>query len=63
MDTELLKNIFAIVGAVITCASVIVKITPSQKDDAVLSKVIKIFDWLSVFNPNGKVVVSKDDVK
>ncbi len=43
---------FQVVGALVTCASVIVKITPSQKDDAVLAKVIKFLDHFSVFNPN-----------
>lgn len=41
-------NIFAIVGAVVTCASVIVKITPSTRDDAMLAKIVKLLDWVSV---------------
>ena len=63
MNTELITNIFAIIGAVITAASVIVKITPTQKDDAILAKVIKVFDMLSVFNPNGTAVVKKEDAE
>ena len=48
---------FEVFGAAVAFASVIVKITPSQKDDAFLAKVIKICDQLSIFNPNGKKVV------
>ena len=50
------KDILAIIGAVVTATSLIVKITPSQKDDAVLAKVIKILAALSLFNPDGKMV-------
>ncbi len=39
------------IGAVVTCATVIVKLTPSQEDDALLAKVIKFLDYFSVVNP------------
>ena len=45
-------------GVIVAAASIIVKATPSQKDDAILAKVVAIFDQLSIFNPNGKKVVS-----
>lgn len=48
-----IADIFAIIGGIVTIASVIVKITPSQKDDSVLEFIIKILDVFSVFNPNG----------
>ena len=44
-------NIMAVIGAAVTFATVIVKITPSQKDDAVLAKIVKILDWFSTVNP------------
>ncbi len=44
--------IFQAIGALVVCASTIVKLTPSLKDDAVLAKVIKFLDHFSVFNPN-----------
>lgn len=50
------KDILAIIGAVVTAASLIVKITPTQKDDAFLAKVIKVLAALSLFNPDGKMV-------
>ncbi len=49
---------FEVFGAAVAFASVIVKITPSQKDDAFLAKAIKVFDQLSIFNPNGKKVIN-----
>ncbi len=52
-------DILAAVGAVVTAASVIVKLTPSQADDAVLAKVIKVLDYVSVFNPKGSIVVTQ----
>ena len=39
-----------IFGAAVALASAIVKITPTKKDDAFMSKVVKILDWLSVVN-------------
>lgn len=50
-------------GVIVAAASIIVKATPSQKDDAILAKVVAIFDQLSIFNPNGKKVVSVTDRK
>lgn len=50
------EDILAIIGAVVTAASLIVKITPTQKDDAFLAKVIKVLAALSLFNPDGKMV-------
>ena len=53
-DIETLKACFETVmfwfGTIVAAASVIVKATPTQKDDAVLAKVVKVLDWLSVFN-------------
>jgi len=38
--TENFTNIMAIVGAVIVLARIIVKITPTPKDDSILEKVV-----------------------
>lgn len=54
--TEHWKDILAIIGGVVTTASIIVKLTPTQKDDNVLAKIIKILAALSLFNPDGKMV-------
>ncbi len=37
-------------GTLVAAASVIVKATPSQKDDAVLAKIVKILDCVSIVN-------------
>lgn len=50
------KDVLAIIGGVVTVASIIVKLTPTQKDDAFLAKVIKVLAALSLFNPDGKLV-------
>lgn len=50
------KDILAIIGGVVTMASIIVKLTPTQKDDNVLAKVIKILAALGLFNPDGSIV-------
>lgn len=37
-------------GTVVAAASVIIKATPTQKDDAVLAKIIKVLDLVSIVN-------------
>lgn len=39
-----------IFGAAVALASLIVKLTPSTKDDQILAKVVKVLDLLSIFN-------------
>ena len=53
------KDILAIIGGVVTVASLIVKLTPTQKDDTVLAKIIKILSALGLFNPDGSMVGKK----
>ena len=54
IDFETLKAGFEQVmfwfGTIVAAASVIVKATPTQKDDAILAKVVKVLDCLSVVN-------------
>lgn len=54
IDFETLKAGFEQVmfwfGTIVAAASVIVKATPTQKDDAILAKVVKVLDFLSVVN-------------
>ncbi len=42
------QDVLAIIGAVVTVASLIVKLTPSQKDDAALAYVVRLLDHFSV---------------
>lgn len=43
-------SVFAIIGGVVSVASIIVKLTPTTKDDSVLEKVINFLDYFSVVN-------------
>jgi hypothetical protein len=43
-------NITAIIGGTVTLASLIVKLTPSTTDDAVLDKIISVLNALAL-NP------------
>ena len=36
------ETVFAWVGGIVSCASIIVKLTPTTKDDSVLEKVINL---------------------
>jgi len=42
------QDILAIVGAVVTAATVIVGITPTTKDDEILGKIVRLLDFVSV---------------
>lgn len=48
-----------ILAAAITLATLIVKATPTQKDDAFLAKVIKVLSVLSLCNPDGSFIGKK----
>lgn len=43
-------SVFTVIGYVVSAASIIVKLTPTTKDDSVLEKVINVLDYFSVFN-------------
>lgn len=53
------QDVFAIIGGVVSVATIIVKLTPTQKDDAILAKIVKVLDCFSIVNPNGTEVVKK----
>lgn len=55
------QEILAWIGGVVTAASIIVKLTPTQKDDNVLAKIIKVLAALSLFNPDGSLVGKKEE--
>ncbi len=50
------QDILAVMGGTVGVATVIVKLTPTQKDDAVLAKVISVLAALSLVNPDGSFV-------
>lgn len=47
---EHIDDVFAWIGGIVTCASIIVKLTPSTKDDAIVDRIIKVLDYASVVN-------------
>lgn len=48
------QDILAIIGGVVSVASVVVKLTPTQKDDTVLDKIISVLVYFSIYNKDGK---------
>lgn len=54
------KDILAIIGAAVTLATLITAITPTQKDDAILAKIIKILSAIGLLNPD-KSFIGKAD--
>ena len=42
------EDIVAVIGGVVTTASIIVKLTPTPKDDAVLANVVKLLGLLAL---------------
>lgn len=54
---EYANQALAVIGAIVTAATIIVKITPSQEDDKILAKIITFLDFFSVVNPNGTRVL------
>lgn len=51
---EHVDMVLAWIGGIVSCASIIVKLTPTPKDDTVLEKVILILEKFSVFNSKRK---------
>ena len=47
---HLYKNILAVIGGVVSTARIIVKITPTTKDDDILDKVINVLVKFSIIN-------------
>ena len=47
------KEIAAIFGTAVALASAIVKLTPTQKDDNILARIIKVLVVLSLYNEDG----------
>ena len=61
------KDVLAVIGAAVTLATLIVALTPTQKDDAVLAKIIKILSAIGLLNPDksfiGKAPEEKEGEK
>jgi Na+-transporting NADH:ubiquinone oxidoreductase subunit NqrC len=55
------KDILAIIGAAVSLATLIVSITPTQKDDALLAKIIKILAAIGLLNPDKSFIGTKKE--
>lgn len=50
-----IKDILAIIGALVSLATLIVKLTPTTKDDSALDRIVKVLVMLSLVNRDGSV--------
>lgn len=53
---EHIKDVLEVIGAVVSLATLIVALTPTQKDDAILAKVIKFLSVFGLLNPDKSFV-------
>lgn len=51
--TQHYDEVLQMIGAVVALATLVVKLTPTQKDDTFLAKVIKVLSALSLCNADG----------
>ena len=54
--TQHYDEVLQIIGAVVALATLIVKLTPTQQDDNVLAKVIRVLSALSLCNADGSFI-------
>ncbi|MBR0541143.1 MAG: hypothetical protein IJK26_02940 [Clostridia bacterium] len=54
------ESVLAIIGGIVSVATIIVKLTPTQKDDNILATIIKILSIFSLVNPDGSFIGKKD---
>ena len=54
------QDILAIIGAIVSIATIIVKITPTEKDDVVLTKIVNMLSKLSLVNTKTEEKILKE---
>lgn len=55
------ENILAIIGGVVAVATAIVAITPSTKDNEILTKIVNVLEKLSLLNTkDNKEILNKN---
>ena len=57
------KAVLEIIGAVVTLATLIVKLTPSTKDDSILDRIVKVLVMFSLVNRDGSIDGKKEEDK
>lgn len=55
------ESVLAIIGGVVSVATVIVKLTPTQKDDNALATLIRLLSVFSLVNPDGSFIGKKSE--
>ena len=58
--TEHYDEVLQIIGASVSLATLVIKLTPTPKDDAILAKVLKVLSALSLCNADGSFIGKKD---
>ena len=53
-------DILAIIGGVVVIVSTVVKLTATEKDDTVWTKILAVLAALSLVNPDGSVIGKKE---
>lgn len=59
--TQHYEEVLQILGAVVALATLVVKLTPTPKDDHILAKIIKVLSALSLCNADGSFIGKKAD--
>ena len=59
--TQHYDEVLQILGAVVALATLVVKLTPTQKDDNFLAKIIQVLSALSLCNADGSFIGRKAD--
>ena len=57
------KDVLAVIGAAVTLATLITALTPTQKDDAILAKIIKVLSAIGLLNPDKSFIGKKEEKK
>ena len=52
-------SVLQIIGGVVSVATLIVKLTPTDKDDSLLAKVVSVLSALSLCNTDGSFIGGK----
>lgn len=56
-----MSDVFKIIGGIVSVATLIVKLTPTPKDDEIVGKVVKMLSALSLCNADGSFIGKKED--
>ena len=58
--TQHATDVLQIIGGVVSVATLIVKLTPTNKDDVLIGKIIKVLSAFSLCNADGSFIGGAD---